>query len=363
MYNKSVKFNSMENKLLRIYIRSATQISAQQPLSEDWFESPVYHDGKRIATLNPNFADYLSPLLSRRMCNLLKRAIVTARLTLKKAAVEVPDAIISGTGLGCIDNTEQFLHAILENGEQFLQPTYFMQSTHNIISASIAIDLKCHGYNNTYVHRAVSFEHALMDACLQFRQHKIQTALVGGYDELTDDYFIFLGRLGLWDFTYKEPTSPKRKCFAGETAVSLLLGTTPDEQTLCELNGVEIMYRPSEEQMRQSLDALLDKAGCSLSDIDAVVAGINNNTCNDTVYETVLSRFFENLPVIQYKHLFGQSFTASALGLYVAATCLRKQQVPAHLLADREAPLSHVKRILCYNHYNASHTFTLLSQC
>ncbi|MDR3268217.1 MAG: beta-ketoacyl synthase chain length factor [Tannerella sp.] len=346
-----------------VYIQSATQISAQQPLCDAWFESPVYHDGKRIATLDPHFADYLSPLLSRRMCPLLKRAIVTARLTLKKAGVEMPDAIISGTGLGCIDNTEQFLHAILENGEQFLQPTYFMQSTHNIISALIAIDLKCHGYNNTYVHRAVSFEHALMDALLQFRQHRIRTALVGGYDELTDDYYIFLGRLGLWDFTYRAATSPKRICFAGETAVSMLLGTEPNEQTLCEINGVEVMHRPSDEQMRQTLDALLNEAGCTLSDVDAVMVGINNNARNDTVYETTLSRLFANLPVIQYKHLFGQSFTASALGLYAAATCLRKQCVPAHLLAGSEEPLRAVKRILLYNHYHASHTFTLLSQC
>jgi 3-oxoacyl-(acyl-carrier-protein) synthase len=349
---------------MSVYIQSANQISAQPPLSDAWFESPVYHEGTRIATLDPNFTAYFSPIQSRRMCNLLKRALVTARVTLKEASVEMPDAIISGTGLGCIDNTETFLHSIMENGEQFLQPTFFMQSTHNIISSLIAIDLKCHGYNNTYVHRAVSFEHALLDAFLQFRQHQIRTALVGGYDELTDDYYIFLGRLGLWDFTHKEATSPKRRCFAGESAVSMLLSAGRNEQTLCELNGVEIMYRPTETQMRQTLDALLAKAGCSLADIDAVMVGIDNNTHNDSVYESVVPRLFANCPVMQYKHLFGQSFTASALGLYAAVTCLRRQSVPAHLLVDGDKPLHSVKRILSYNHYNnKSHTFTLLSRC
>ncbi|MDR3262044.1 MAG: beta-ketoacyl synthase chain length factor [Tannerella sp.] len=348
---------------MSVYIQSASQISAQQPLSDEWFESPVYHDGKRIAAINPDFAPYLSPIQSRRMCSLLKRAIVTARVTLKAASVEMPDAIISGTGLGCIDNTEKFLHAIMENGEQFLQPTHFMQSTHNIISALIAIDLKCHGYNNTYVHRAVSFEHALMDACLQFRQHHIRTALVGGYDELTEDYYIFLGRLGLWDFTAGETTSPKKKCFAAETAVSMLLSTERNEQTLCEISGIEIMYRPSETLMRQTLDALLNGAGCSLSDIDAVMVGTDTNARNDAVYDAVVPRLFAGRPLAQYKHLFGQSFTASALGLYAATICLHRQCIPAHLLTGREESLRPVKRILFYNHYNKSHTFTLLSRC
>jgi len=184
-----------------IYIQSATQISAQNPLTDEWFESPLYHDEKRTLSIDPKFTDYLTPIMSRRMCNLLKRAIVTSRLTLQKADIEMPDAIITGTGLGCLENTERFLYSIWENEEKFLQPSYFMQSTHNIISAAIAIDLKCHGYNNTYVHRGASFEYALLDAIIQFKQHQIGTVLVGGYDELTSDYFIFFDRIGIWDFS------------------------------------------------------------------------------------------------------------------------------------------------------------------
>ncbi|MDR3194793.1 MAG: beta-ketoacyl synthase chain length factor [Tannerella sp.] len=349
---------------MSVYIQSASQISAQSPLSDAWFDAPVWHEGKRIASRDPNFAASLSPVQSRRMCSLLKRVIVTSRATLKAAGVEMPDAIISGTGLGCIDNTEKFLHSMLENGEQYLQPTYFMQSTHNIISSLIAIDLKCHGYNNTFVHRGVSFEHALLDALFQFRQRRIRTALVGGYDELTDDYYIFLGRLGLWDFTYRAATSPKQKCFAGETAVSLLLGAEQNERSLCEINGVEIMYRPSETQLRQTLDALLAQAGCSLRDVDAVMVGIDNNRSNDSVYEDAAARLFAGLPVAQYKHLFGQSFTSSATGIYAAVTCLRHQRIPGHMMADREEGLGHAARILFYNHYdNKSHTLTLLSRC
>ena len=82
---------------MSVYLQSARQISVQQPLSDDWFEHPIIYTEKYVPTLDPQFSDYLSPLMSRRMCTLLKRAVVVSRLTLKDADVERPDAIISGT--------------------------------------------------------------------------------------------------------------------------------------------------------------------------------------------------------------------------------------------------------------------------
>lgn len=385
---------------MAVYIQSANQITAQQPLSDAWFEHPVFHDEERVATRDPNFSDYLSPLLSRRMCALLKRAVVMSRLTLKEAGVEMPDAIISGTGLGCIDNTEKFLISIMENDEKFLQPTYFMQSTHNIISSTIAIDLKCHGYNNSFVHRGVSFEHALLDAFMQFEQNRVKNALVGGYDELTDNYYTLFGKMGAWDF--QSETSQKNNCFAAEASVNMLLRTEKNEQTRCEVNGVELMFRPTHAQMRETLDRMLAEAGCELSDIDAVLTGINSNPANDEAYFDVVSNVLENRPMLQYKHLFGESFSSSAVAVYVAATCMQKGRIPSFLFANKpegdheSAPASAsasaselasasefesvtasacnkslqvsdvkpLKRVLVYNHYkNKSHSFILLSSC
>lgn len=342
---------------MSVYLQSARQISVQQPLSDEWFDHPIAYGKKYVPTLDPQFSDYLSPLMSRRMCTLLKRAVVVSRLTLKDADVERPDAIISGTGLGCIANTEQFLLSIMENNEQLLQPTFFMQSTHNILSATIAIDLKCHGYNNTYVHRGTSFDQALLDALLQFGRGKVETVLVGGYDELTEHYYRFFNRLGRWDF---EPG----KCFAGETAVSMLLGNEKDSHTLCRIDGVELMYRPTPVQMRETLGGLLSRSGCESTEIDAVLTGINTHQQNDEVYHDVMAHLFEHCPMMQYKHLFGESFTSSALGVYVAATCLHRREVPSHLLCGGTKALPDLKRILVYNHYNnKSHSFTLLSSC
>ena len=344
------------------YIQSANQISVQKPLSDEWFDNPIFYTDRRIPTMNPDFTPHFSALQSRRMCALLKRAVVLSRLSLQEASVVMPDAIISGTGLGCIDNTEKFLYSIKENEEQFLQPTFFMQSTHNILSSTIAIDLLCHGYNNTFVHRGASFENALFDAMMQIEQGRIQTALVGGYDELTDDYYRFFDRIGIWDFVVG--TSPKERCFAGEAAVCLVLGNIRNEHTICELNDVVLMHRPTPEQIQRSLDALLTKAGCRLSDIDAVLTGLNTHTANDKVYREAIDRFFKDIPILQYKRLFGESFSSSAIAVYVAITCLRKGYAPALLSANEDADIKGVKRILVYNHYrNKTHSLTLLSSC
>ncbi|MDR2921007.1 MAG: beta-ketoacyl synthase chain length factor [Tannerella sp.] len=348
---------------MSIYIQSATQISAQKPLCDDWFDTPLFYTEPCVRSVDPNFTDYLSPIQSRRMGKLLKRVIVTARNTLQRASLEMPDAIISGTGLGCIDNTEKFIYSIMENKEQFLQPTFFMQSTHNILSSLIAIELKCHGYNNTFVHRGTSFENALLDACLQFRNNRIETALLGGYDELTDDYYIFFKRLGIFEFE-NDPYSPKHHCFAGEAAVSMLLASEKKENALCEVSGVDTLFMPSQAQLKGALDNLLATAGCTLSDVDAVMVGLNTNRVNDEVYHQAIDRLFAGKPILQYKHLFGQSFTSPALATYAAATCLHKNLVPAHLLVNGEEALQGVKRILLYNHYNnKSHSLILLSQC
>ena len=348
-----------------MYIQSANQISVQKPLSDEWFDNPVFYEDKRVPTIDPDFKEQFPPMVARRMCLLLKRAVMMSRLTLKEASVEMPDAIISGTGLGCIDNTEKFIYAIMDNEEKFLQPTFFMQSTHNIISSTIAIDLKCHGYNNTFVHRWASFENALLDALMQFGQGRIQTALVGGYDELTNDYYKFFDRLGLWDFVNGQ--SSVNRCFAGEASINMLLSATKNEKTICEISDVELLYRPTNEQISRTLDIMLEKAGCRLSDIDAVMTGLSTYAENDKVYYDVIENHFGDRPIMQYKHLFGESFSASAIGAYAAMTCLRKGRIPSFMLADAgsaNADINDAKRILVYNHYNNKpHSFILLSSC
>ena len=101
------------------------------------------------------------------MSRIVKMGVFAALSCLRNAEVEIPDAIIAGTGLGCLEDTEKFLGSMYTSEEKLLNPTPFIQSTHNTVAGAIALAIKCHGYNATYTHRGFSFESALIDALMQ----------------------------------------------------------------------------------------------------------------------------------------------------------------------------------------------------
>ena len=60
----------------------------------------------------PNISSILTPTQSRRLSKIVKASLYTALTALKKAKVEMPDGILVGTGLGCLEETEKFLKEI-----------------------------------------------------------------------------------------------------------------------------------------------------------------------------------------------------------------------------------------------------------
>ncbi len=104
-------------------------------------------------------------------------------------------------------------------------------------------------------------------------------------------------------------------------------------------------------------------ASLQSTDIDYIMVGTNGVKENDSVYFENCRKLFPNVPLLQYKNIFGEGYTMPALGLYAAAICLQKGEVPAHLLLNvRTKNISSLRKILCYNHFeNKNHTFVLLS--
>ena len=140
--------------------------------------------------------EYLSPGEARRMGKLMKAATITSLKALKEAGIETPDAIITATAYGMLETSEKFLINMLENGEETLSPTLFMQSTHNTLSSAIAIRTKCHGYNMTYSQGKDSLEWAMRDARRLIKTGKARTVLVGCHDEATPTFQEFFRRMG-----------------------------------------------------------------------------------------------------------------------------------------------------------------------
>ena len=140
--------------------------------------------------------EYVPPMQARRMGKLMKAATLTSLKALCEAGTDCPDAIITATAYGMLETSERFLRDMVENGEQGLSPTLFMQSTHNTIGSQIAIRTKCHGYNITYSQGAQSLEWALRDARRLIATGKAETVLVGCHDEATPTFRSIMQRMG-----------------------------------------------------------------------------------------------------------------------------------------------------------------------
>ena len=167
------------------------------------------------------------------MGKLQKQALVTALKAIEISGVEMPDAILNGTAMGCMENTVQMLNGMAAEGESVNMPTCFMQSTHNTVASMIAIYTKNHGYNTTYSHRTISFELALQDAFLRLRAGLARTALVCVNDELTE-------------LQHQQPR------FFGQMEVqdrseAWMLSVEPGEQPLYELENVKIIHQKGSE--------------------------------------------------------------------------------------------------------------------
>ncbi len=279
----------------------------------------------RLKAIEPDYSAYIDAKSIRRMSRFVKMGVAAAFQCLKAAEVVVPDAIVTGTAYGCLGDTEVFLSRLIEQQEEALSPTAFIQSTHNTVGAQIALMLQCTGYNNTFVHRGFSFESALLDAVMLIQEGEAKTVLAGGIDEITDASHVILERFGL----YRQAAASVGKTAAaidGEGATFFLLTSAPSGKDHVILEGLETFYKPAATE--DKIDQFLSAHSLKREDIDLVLTGED------------------------YKHLCGDYPTASAFGLAMAVRALSG------------AATGKPKRILLHNNYlNIHHSLMLVTTC
>ena len=108
---------------------------------------------------------------------------------------------------------------------------------------------------------------------------------------------------------------------------------------------------------------MLVAADMSIDDVNLVMTGKNGNPENDKCYSETLHFIMPNVPQIHYKHIFGENFTSSALGVYAASHCLNQGYVP-HFLYEDASQFSQnkkIKNIILFNQMNGQeYSFVLL---
>lgn len=351
----------------KTYINGVGCISTQKTFDTVFLEEAVVnHNENVLAIVPPSYKEYISPAASRRMAKGVKNGIVASALAMKDANVESVDAIITGTGLGCIEDSEKFLKSILDNNEEFLTPTSFIQSTHNTVGAQIALLQQCKGYNFTYVNGAVSFESALIDAKMQIEEEEANSILVGGVDEngdYTTALFKLNGRIKKDNSApYDVLNSTTSGAVYGEGASFFVLENEKKENTYAELLDVSIINTLDENEVEAVAKSFLKSNNLEISDVDAVILGFDGNADFENYYRNLAENSFAQTPVLYYKHLSGEYDTASAFAFWMAAKVLKTQEIPDIVKVNVIEKPSY-KTILLYNQLNGkNHSFTLLSK-
>jgi 3-oxoacyl-(acyl-carrier-protein) synthase len=351
----------------RTYIRSSACISPQKTFGDDGFLiSPVEYNDTRLRAIEPNYADFVDPKLARRMSHNIKMGVAAAKQCLITAGINMPGAIITGTAYGCVDDTVTFLTRMIEMKEEMLPPTAFIQSTHNTVAAQIALMLKCHNYNSTFVHKGISFESALQDGLLLLREGETDNVLVGGIDELNNAAYTILGRLGVykrWPLSNLSLLNTHTNgTIGGEGASFFLLTDKASFDNLAEIKGIQNFFKPNDSQViEQKITAFLARHNLKIDDIDLIITGKNGDTKNDAVYSKLNETLFKNKTLANYKHLCGEYPTSAGFALWLASNIIKRGEVPAVVL-EHELINTAPKRILVYNHYfNTYHSLMLVS--
>jgi len=349
------------------YINGIGCISAQDTSKENFsFDNCNELKNNIVAAFKPNYRSYIKPALIRRMSNGVKMGVVASSIALNEANIVEPKSIITGSGMGCLKDSEKFLENIINNDEQYLTPTSFIQSTHNTVGAQIALGLSCKSYNVTYVHSATSFESSLIDAMITIDE-STQPVLVGGVDEI-GPHTTALHKLVNHvkkenDFEKGILNTYSKGAVFSEGAQFFVLESDKNNNAYAQLVDVTIFDNLKVNEVEIKAQQFLKDNKLQVNDIDIIILGNNGDIDFDIYYDELQANVFKDTQQLYYKHLTGEYNTVSAFGLWTACKLMKSQETP-EVLKLNDKNLTSINYILLYNQYQGkSHSFILLKKC
>jgi 3-oxoacyl-[acyl-carrier-protein] synthase II len=299
------------------YISAASTISHQPTFRNVGFSDAITELGNESGLIYPDFKEFIEPGLLRRMSKILRISVACGKDALNQAGITQPGAIVVGTGLGCLQDTEKFLNNFLTI-EGLLPPTAFIQSTHNTIAGQISLSLGNHGYNMTHTQNSLSFEHATLDAMLLVEENKA-SVLVGAGDE----YIEILDEIGTQLAIPHVPLTSGASFF--------VLDHAPSDKTVVKVADVTAVGLV--QDVEGEVSKFLLKNGLTTHDIDMLLYSDSDVFNAPSFFKTAFSSQTE---VVNYPLYSGWYATNAAFAL--------------HLAIDKMQRKSNVRNVLIYNH-------------
>jgi len=350
------------------YICGLGCVSPQDTLNNNnFFEDILETECRFLQIQKPNYRDFINPKLLRRMSKIVRMGVVSASLAIKDAGVENPDAILTGTGMGCQIDTEKFLNSMIENNEGLLAPTSFIQSTHNTVGGAIALGIQNHNYNLTYVHRTFSFESALLDSIMLLNENKAKNVLLGGFDEITEDSWLIKTKIDHYKSNAISNLNilkdSQKGAQAGEGSSFFVLSNNKNDNSYARVIDVDMFFRPENNKtIEDNITSFIKKNSLSIEDIDLVILGYNGDDEFDNNYKIIEDGLFENNTTAYYKHLCGEYDASSSFAMWLAAQIIKMNKIPNTILRNHSKK-SKITNVLIYNQFRGvNHSLILLGE-
>lgn len=342
-----------------LYLNSVGIISgAGNNMSEDFLVQAPEYKTSFLPAVEPDYKEYIPVMQLRRMSRAVRMGVIAAKKAMEGVGIEKPDAYSLGTAYGCLQDTEKFLDKMIEQEEQMLTPTAFIQSTHNTVGGQIALLAGCNGHNMTYVHRGHSFEHALINSQLYLNEHEGETMLVGGIDEQTPNSIKALQLAGVFtneELTPQDVLNGKNKSAVGTDGAAFFAVTQkPLADKYIHVKAIEVFKAKSET----ALEKVKAFAARNDTPVDVFLSGANGMEQYKSVYNNIKQEVYPNAALAQYKHCTGDYPVASSLALGILLEGVQKGSLPKYLFAENQP--EQVKTIAVVNNFGSYYSCWML---
>ncbi len=268
----------------------------------------------------PEYKNVIPPMQLRRMSKPIRLSIAAVKHMITEASPAILGAINVGTAYGLLADSEQFLSQLVQQDEEMLTPTAFIQSTQNTIGGQIALLLQCPAHNMTFVQRGHSFEHALMDITL-LEDAPADDFILGGVDEMTPHFYDIMKRL-----LEKYDKYHNGQVLLGEGATFFRLSKERKATTKCTLSAYEVFKAKDGQAVYKNVNAFLERQQIAdAADIHWILGDINT-----TIYDAFYKDTIASLGVVNtwsFKPYTSDYPTVSAAGLAMAVKYLTEKNV------------------------------------
>lgn len=289
-----------------MYLNSFCSISPAGVLTPDTVSSSLQKaNGTAASCIEPDYKELIPPMQLRRMTKPVRTGVAAAKICMQRTGNAIPSSIHVGTAYGMLQDSENFLQQMIVREEQMLNPTAFIQSTHNTVAGQIALSMGCNAHNMTFVHKVHSFESALLDISLMPVQDG--PVLAGAVDEGTETSYAILKRFGVYDEGYA----------AGEGASFFLVSGIKSPHSLARIRAFDMFVAEDADRLDTVVQDFCHRNAIRIETGDGLLNGIPASR---------IPAVFKNLDGTDFKAYCGEFPTAAAFALAWATINISEQQ-------------------------------------